>query len=431
GPGGAVVAAGLSTLVYGYTVTGLALGWFVPPGGGTVGTLQDALGSLTRHSLAFLASGLLCARLAREVRLGRTQLRELGEMYRKIVDNVSSGLMTVDREGRIASFNREAERISGWGREEAVGTALAAVLPTVADRVRGTETSDDDSIGVPGEVAARRAVAATVRGGRELFLGFSTSPLRGEKGEPEGQIVIFQDLTRVVEMERRLRLSERLAAVGQLAAGLAHEVRNPLASLSGAIELLERETRPAAESSVRLFGIVQRETRRLNRLVSDFLDFARPSPPRPGSVPLLSLLEEVRDLIGRGGPNMARVEIDVPDGCVVVGDRDQLHQLLWNLLLNAVQAEPRDDTVRVRARLETSESGDPTVEVTVEDRGQGIPAEVLSQVFDPFFTTKAKGTGLGLATVHRILEAHGGSAEISSQVGEGTTVRVRLPAGES
>jgi two-component system sensor histidine kinase PilS (NtrC family) len=432
GPGGALVASGLATAAYATTSLGLAQGWVRPLDQAAAMSIYVSLESVGRHALAFLTTGLLCHRLAREIRTGRSRLRELGELYRKIVGNVSSGLLTVDRNDRISSFNREAERITGWHEEEALGAPVSDVLPgfwpddLVAGEGPGLQEPELS-------IAQRRTVQLTTRDGREVYLGFSVSPLRGDRNEFEGFVVVFQDLTGVLAMEDRLRRSERLAAVGQLAAGLAHEIRNPLASLLGAIELLEPELKPKGPPSRRLFEIVQRETQRLSRLLSDFLAFARPKSSRSVIVELRSLLEEVRDLLVKGDEIPMEIEIEGAGEARVSGDPDQLRQVFWNLLINAVQAEPADGIVSVRLRRDAAgtEIGCDSVEVAVEGRGGGIPAEKLAQVFDPFFTTKPGGTGLGLATVHRVVEAHGGSVQIASEVGRGTCVRVFLPAASS
>jgi two-component system sensor histidine kinase PilS (NtrC family) len=431
GPVGALAAGGLSTVAYAVMAVALARGWVSPLDAGHPGTIQSAIFSIGRHALAFLTTALLCSHLAREIRTGRSQLRELSEIHRKIVDHVSSGLLTVDREGRVTFLNREAERICGWAEGEALGTPVQQVLPNLTPSLPETVDGSIEGEGPGGPVTRnRQTLRVAVRGNRTLVLGYSSSPLLGERGEPDGYVVIFQDLTHVIDMEERLRRSGKLAAVGQLAAGLAHEIRNPLASLSGAIELLECESPPELKSSRRLFEIAQREARRLNALLSDFLEFARPKTPIAVTVQLGLILEEVRDLLARGEPGTGRIEVDVPDGIRVVGDPDQLRQVFWNLLLNGIQAQSEDGsvTVRARSRADPPDPSDTWVEVAVEDRGQGIAPEVLSRVFDPFFTTKPKGTGLGLATVHRIVEAHGGSVQIATEIGRGTCVRVFLRA---
>jgi two-component system sensor histidine kinase PilS (NtrC family) len=251
--------------------------------------------------------------------------------------------------------------------------------------------------------------------------------LRDSGGHPDGEIVIFQDLTRVVEMEERLRRSERLGAVGQLAAGLAHELRNPLASLSGAVELLAADLPKEDESHRRLGGIVRRETARLNRLVSDFLEYAKPEQGGAQVVDVDALLGEVRDLFCVGDHAEIELEMDSEPDLCVLGNPDHLRQATWNLLLNAAQSVPRDGCIRVRAGR-TGWSGRDWVEVRVIDNGCGIRPDVLERIFEPFYTTKPKGTGLGLATVHRIVEAHGGQISVKSDPEVGTEIHMLLPA---
>jgi two-component system sensor histidine kinase PilS (NtrC family) len=258
----------------------------------------------------------------------------------------------------------------------------------------------------------------------------SISALRDSRGEEIGAILVFQDLTQIVEMEEQLRRSERLGAVGQLAAGMAHEIRNPLASLSGAVELLLADLPSDGPSAGRLTQIVRRETERLDRLVSDFLSYARPGEGRIERVPLGELMDEICQLLAAGEHAEIQLVVEIPDGLCATGDPDQLREVFWNLVLNAVQSEPRDGRVLVRGAEVDTESGT-AVRIEVIDRGGGIDPEILERVFEPFFTTRPKGTGLGLATVHRVVEAHGGELSVSSPPGEGTTVRVLLPGERS
>ena len=290
-----------------------------------------------------------------------------------------------------------------------LGFPLSEVLPVFAE--------------APDTSVTREEHPLIRRDGSRLYLGFSRSVMRGPGNQPDGEIVIFQDLSQIREMEALLRRSERLSAVGQLATGMAHEIRNPLASLSGAIELLRRDLRTPDSTTRRLFRIVERETARLNRLVVDFLSYAGNRKAKRDPVDLKELLEEMRELYIAGRESDSQLQLEVQDPLIVLGDSDQLRQVFWNLILNAAQAEPVDDRVVVRAR--PSRSGDEVV-VEVRDRGAGIPPELLERSLEPFFTTKPKGTGLGLATVHRVVEDHNGSMEIDSQVGHGTSVRIRL-----
>ena len=178
----------------------------------------------------------------------------------------------------------------------------------------------------------------------------------------------------------------------------------------------------------RLLRIVDRETARLNRLTSDYLSYAGVRPPRREGVVLRELFEEIRDLLAASPHASVTLDLAVADGLAALGDPDQLRQVFWNLILNAVEAEPVDGCVRVKAEWAPSEAGDPDARVRVEvsDRGVGIPKDALERVFEPFFTTKTKGTGLGLATVHRMIEAHDGELAVSSEVGKGTTISVIL-----
>ncbi|HTO05825.1 MAG TPA: ATP-binding protein [Myxococcota bacterium] len=406
----AMLACAFATIAHFTIAWGPLVGWF-PPYSPEFGMgSHEAVGSAGVHAVAFLAVALLSRRLAAEVQAGRDELQELGELHRRIVDNVSSGLLTVTRAGLISSFNQEAERITGFTAPQMLGTPLVELFPTLGP-IDASERQ------------RRIQLEYLDRSGRTLHLGMSLSWLRNARGEPDGAILIFQDLTHLVEMEEQLRKGERLGAIGQLAAGLAHEIRNPLASLSGAVELLAADLPAGDRHSQTLSQIVQRETARLNRLVSDFLTYARPGPGRSEPVALLALFEELAQLVTRDASLGIEVRLDVPAGLAALGNPDQLRQVFWNLVLNAAQSEPADRAVHVRAR-----AAEGKVEVAIEDRGCGIDPEVRDRLFEPFYTTKPKGTGLGLATVHRVVEAHGGQIGITSAPGRGTTVRVVLPS---
>ena len=436
----AVVTSAAATVGFGVMVLGVAQGWLPIFEASNVPSGEESLRAMGTHTLAFVAVAALAHRLAHQVKAGKDELHELGEIHQRIVDNVSSGLLTVSQAGRITSFNREAERITGYASEEVIGWPLERLFPSLAITELETCAWEEDGGATP-EASGRAADANLSRGtlcfsnreGDELHLGFSLSTLPDEKGRSEGSVLIFQNLTRVRQMEEQLRRSERLSAVGQLAAGLAHEIRNPLASLSGAIELLAGDLPQADQNSKRLMRIVQRETGRLDRLVADFLSYARPGPGPCEVVHLRGLLEELHRLVESGEYAAVQLCLDVSDELKVLGNPDQLRQVFWNLILNAVEAEPADHEIRIRGTRVPPEdpSGPAMVEVEIADRGSGIPEEILERVFEPFFTTKTKGTGLGLATVHRVVEAHGGQLLVKSRPGEGTSVRVMLPAAAS
>lgn len=417
GERGALFACLTAMLGFGLMVLGEAGGWLPPFSQDGMISFPAALSVVGLHSVAFLFTALLARRLAVQIQAGRRELHDLGELYQRIVDNVSSGLLTVNRAGEITSFNAEAQRITGCAAEQVMGEPLASLFPTLAELFPTLPTEHEGT---------RLQVRFRSRDGRDAHLGMSISALRDAAGMEVGAILVFQDLTQIIEMEERLRRSERLSAVGQLAAGMAHEIRNPLASLSGAIELLLADLPDEGQSADRLKQIVQRETERLKRLVSDFLSYARPGEGRVERVPLRDLLAGIRELLLAGEHSAVDVELDVPPGLSTKGDPDQLSQVFWNLVLNAVQASPPDSPVVVHGGAHAGEA-EGSVFVEVTDRGSGIAPEHIERVFEPFFTTRPKGTGLGLATVHRVVEAHGGELSVRSELGKGTTVRVSLP----
>ncbi len=446
----AAITAGSRAIVFAWAVATICyvlINWgpvqgFLPAfEPGVVPDPDEVLSSVGVHALAFLAVAFLSRNLVAQIQAGRAELEELGEIHQRIVDNVASGLLTVNRQARITSFNAEAERITGYTSEEVLGWPLSLLFPTL-DTQQGTEASigalvRDSSEGGAHDPDRRRGRMQLVFENRQkqrLHLGMSVSVMRNREGAEDGAILIFQDLTQFVAMEEQLRRSERLSAVGQLAAGLAHEIRNPLASLSGAIELLSSYLPGEDSSSRRLAQIVQRETGRLNRLVSDFLTYARPGPGRSVAVSVRELMDEIAELLASAEDHSCTLDVDIDPEIRVSGNADQLRQVFWNLVINAVQAEPSDARVRVRARPGPAEEGGgtgsggrETVLIEVSDRGEGIPEELIERVFEPFFTTKPKGTGLGLATVHRVVEAHGGQLSVRSERGEGTYVTVVLP----
>lgn len=365
------------------------------------------------HLSAFVATAALAAYLSEQLRRTGERLvaREgalatITALHESIVQSVSSGLVTIDLQGRVTFLNRAGEAITG--------------LP--AEGLRGAD-ADRWFGGLQGGLGRDEADYVNARGER-LRLGYTTFPLVGGDGSPLGRAIIFQDLTRLREMEARVQRSERLAELGRVSAGLAHELRNPLAAMTGSIELLRATAQ--REDEVRLMSIVLREAARLEQLVSRFLAFGRPDPPRRSDVDLAEVARETLEVF-RNDPAAARVELETdlaraPAWC----DADQLRQVLWNLLQNAAAAaggEGRHGRVRVRCAREGGGAS-----LAVEDDGPGVPPEDLPHLFTPFFTRKASGTGLGLALVERIVDAHGGRVAVESAPGEGARFTVHLPA---
>jgi len=275
--------------------------------------------------------------------------------------------------------------------------------------------------------------------GRTVPLGISTSLLLGASGERRGVIALFQDLSEVKALEDRIRRGETLAAIGELSAGIAHEIRNCLNPITGSVEVLQKELRVEGENA-RLLDLVVRESERLDRFVSELLEYARERPLKTEKVEVSALASESIEIArrhasaGRG----KRVSLEGPNVPIWVrADFDQMKQVLTNLLINAFEAIEGSGTVTVRIREERrapgawGRAGGPRVVMEVADTGSGIGDKDVTQVFEPFFSTKQGGTGLGLAIANRIVERHGGNIEVESRVGAGTTMRLWLPQADT
>ncbi|HVP66538.1 MAG TPA: ATP-binding protein [Anaeromyxobacteraceae bacterium] len=397
---GAVVTLGATLLLY------LPLAMLAAP-------VRPPLLSLFAHAGAFVATAALASYLSEQVRRTGERLaaRELDlaaitALHESIVQSVASGLLTVDAHGRVTFLNRAGEQITG--------RALSDVRGRPADRWFAAFQA----------AAGRDETDFVNAGGETLRLGYSLFPLLGREGVPIGRAVIFQDLTQLRAMEERVQRSERLVEMGRVAAGLAHELRNPIAAMSGSIELLRSTVKPTAEEA-RLMDIVLREASRLEQLVTRFLEYARPAVPQRAAVDLSRVVGETLEVFAND-PAAAQVRVEravapTPAWC----DADQIRQVLWNLLVNAAQASGRAGGGRVWVHCAPEPDGGAIVEV--EDDGPGIAAQDLPRVFTPFFTTKERGTGLGLATVQSIVDAHHGTVAAVTGAQGGARFVVRLP----
>ncbi len=378
-------------------------------------TGAQAFSSIFVHVTGFLLTALLCATLAERWRRSERALQaqkidydELEALNRVILENISSGLMIVNEQGRIRSFNRAAEQITGFSLQQVYNREVRELFPTL------------DVFGEAGYRTRQRAEAEIVDAdGQVRTLGYAASLIRDPQQRLLGLLVSFQDLTQVKQMEERLRRADRLAAVGRLASAMAHEIRNPLASISGSVQLL-MEGAHVSDEDRQLMGIVVREADRLSGLLTDFLAYARPKKPQPEACDLRQLLGEAQQVC-RSDPRFAAVEVEIscPEGTRFLLDHDQIRQVVWDLLINAAEA------MQGRGRIRVSVDPDPG-EIVVEDDGPGVPEELRERIFEPFFTTKAGGTGLGLATVHGIVEAHGGQLTVDRGTLGGACFRILL-----
>lgn len=383
---------------------------------------EDVFMTVSTNILAFFTVAYLIGYLAERAAKVERELEEkeidygkLEALNRQIIGNITSGIMTLDEKGRITSFNREAGAVTGYTLREVYYRDVEEIFPGM---VRTGSRA--------GHRVEERYKKST---GEEIYLGFSISP--GQGGEVTN-IVIFQDLTRLKAMEEELRRDEKLKALGELSVGIAHEIRNPLASISGSIQMLREETDPFGDNR-RLMDIILRETERLNQLITDYLLFAKPARELKDTVDLGSLLAETMEVF-RNSPvaSSIKTECRVDASFRVLADARQLGQVFWNLFLNAAHAMPEGGTLSVEAErvLDGGAKGGPASEfvaVTVSDTGRGIAPEDLKRIFDPFFSTREEGTGLGLAIVHRIIESHNGRIDVASAMGKGTSFRILLP----
>ncbi len=344
---------------------------------------------------------------------------DLASLHENTIRCLSSGLVTSNTEGVITSINGAAAEILGIPASSCLGHPLRDYIPGL-----------DDVLAEAGPVGSirRHEVDAVRPDGKRRRLGVSATPLSDYAGSIIGRVIHFQDLTELRRMQIAVERSERLAGIGRLAANIAHEIRNPLASISGSVEVLR--SLPAVDGDARqLFDIAVREVDRLNRLITQFLDYARPGGEDRQRIDMGEAATEIArafDQEKRTHDVHIEVEAD-PDVCIE-GGAGQIHQVLWNLLRNAAEAMPSGGTVRVRVTHEESRGGDRLALLSVSDTGHGMSKEDLERIFEPFFSTKVGGTGLGLATVARIVEEHRGHIETNSAPGQGTTFSLRFLA---
>lgn len=369
--------------------------------------------------LSFYLAGYLTGYLAEEVRKRGKELKKTKEDYsrleafnRYVIQSIQTGLMTTDLEGRITFLNQAGEKILGIVASRLRHLPLVDLFPTLEKNPQGGPRS-------------RMETTVQRSDGEEVRLGLSFSSLKDHQGKEVGEIIIFQDLTHIKEMEESIRRSEKLATIGQLAAGIAHEIRNPLASISGAIELLKEE-KEEGESTKRLMDIILAESGRLNHLITDFLLYAQPPKLNRKEVNLGSLVDDTLEVFSRSPQWTQEMRLTkvIEPNITISGDPQQLQQILWNLFINAIDAMEGKGLLEVKVQKNGKRQ---KVMLLVSDTGKGISQEDIARIFDPFFTTKDEGTGLGLSIVHKIVESHEGDIAVESRPDRGTTFILNFP----
>ncbi|WLT33504.1 nitrogen regulation protein NR(II) [Geothrix sp. PMB-07] len=409
-----------SSMTHLMLVLAFTLGW-APPFG-----LSGAIPDPDQSQLSFLlgiaslqvfAATLVVVLIRRNLERLRTDLSvseaavdELSALHQRVVESMTSGLITLDSQGRITSANPAAEAILGCGI--ALGSPIHDVLPI-----------GDASLPQQGR-EHRFEVTLTNIGASRRIVGGHLASMRDAAGLESGQLLLFQDLTEFKALEERTRISERLAAIGQLTAGLAHELRNPLASISGCVQLLHRPASPE-EVRTRVLGILDRETQRVGAIVSDFLDFAKVAVPRGSRLPLPRVLEDIRaswemDPRTAGLP----LQMDPVPNVWIEADPTGIHRVITNLLSNARKAVKETSAPTVRLSCAVTEA---VLRLSVTDNGCGMTGEQLDRLYVPFAGSFEEGSGLGMSLVYKFIETMGWRIEVESHPGSGTSVQIHLP----
>jgi len=367
------------------------------------------------------------------------EIVELKNFNESIIQSMGSGLITVDLNGKITSFNSGAEDVLGYSAVEAVGCHLDEILlPEESHRLLPETDSENPS-------PLNREMELTIRGGKRVPIGFTVTPRLDNRGQKVGTIISFRDISQIKQMQAELFRMDRLAALGVLASGLAHEIRNPLAGIKTMAQTLEEEMN-ASDYRREYVARIIRQVNRLDELLKSFFSYARPRAPVRKHYQVSEIIREVTALLDKRlkKSNVYLVERYNEGLLPIFVDFHQIQQVFLNLILNALDAMPNGGQLTIESQMVTTtlravdrRKGYPKrtepstfVEARISDTGVGIPSEHLEAIFDPFFTTKPQGSGLGLSIAYRIIEEHGGEIRVQSEVSKGSTFTVLLPTKE-
>lgn len=421
---GAVLVASLAAILYGSVVLLLAYDVLPPP---PLAPSPDWGTARVRYNLAITVAGFyavafmvsyLSEKLAaarEELAVRQKALHRLQNLYGNVIATMSSGLLTTDSRQRVTFVNRAGGDLLGVDPAQVMGRPVRDLGFDLPEDTESTLTRARRRETYRGEVEIER-------GARRQIMGYSLRVLKDADGE--GLLLLFQDLTEVKKLERQARFNEQLAAVGELAAGIAHEIRNPLASISGSVQVLSNELN-VGSAERRLMEIIVSESNRLSRILEEFLRFVRPQERSVAHFDVAQTVSEVMDLFRLSDEvsDAHRIQVDVaPPVSFLSGDRDQIRQIVYNVAKNALRAMSAGGTLTVAGREEGA-----WYSVRFTDTGRGMSADELARLFTPFSTAFDGGTGLGMAIVRRIVEEHGGAIDVDSRQGEGTTVTILLP----
>lgn len=349
-----------------------------------------------------------------------SEFNQLDILFRSIVESVYTGVMTVDFNNIIKTFNSAAEEITGFSRRKVQGLKVNDVFPEFVPFLN-EETIEE-------QLKTRIEITIIGKNKEKVNLGLSVSPLKGKSEKQIGNILIFQDITQIKQMEKALEKSKNMALIGEMAAGWAHEVRNPLAAITGSIELLKHGLELQGTNK-RLMEIVLRSKDQLEHFVRNFLLLARSVPASGELVDLNEVIEEILENIKLNRELVEKIKIKkaFSENAKAFANKEQVRQIINNLLLNAIEAIEEEGVLSIETIEVQSEEQKKFIKITISDTGCGITEDDLNKIFEPFFTKKEKGTGLGLAIVNHIVEGYKGKIEIESEEGKGTICRVWLP----
>ncbi|MEC4890275.1 MAG: ATP-binding protein [Nitrospira sp.] len=378
--------------------------------------------------LVFLVSAIGIAAVITVLHYDSTRrtLEEVKGLARTILDSIPTGVLTINRSGQITAVNpaavatlkRSTEELLGqfYGRMFAEGDLIRRALDEALHNNRHVDHQD-----IPYRTGDQ---AHTIR--------LTTADLTGGDGRPVGVIVLLKDVTELLDLERRVRVADKLTGLHTLSAGVAHELRNPLSAIDLNLHLLEQELQGGSRSAAvvdKYLHVLNAETRRLGAILDNFMKFARPGTLRLHAVDTGQLLSHIMSLLRyEAQDHHIQLKSNTSDPLpAIMGDETEISQVLVNVIVNAFQAMPEGGLCQVAARGCKADEKE-WVELTVQDSGVGIKQDELPRLFEPFYTTKAAGSGLGLAIAYRIVEDHGGTIQVSSTTGRGTTVVIRLPA---
>lgn len=436
---GGMIAASCCSILYG-ALLDLQYYGLIEPMGGRGDHMVDYQGAYILYLIgvniaAFYLVAFLSSYPSEQARKSRFELKEkqadivkLEALNEWIIRSIKSGLITLDAQGSILLFNPAAEDIFGLTAGEAIGKNFHTLLPFLNGYLDEASPTPDSIRGMAGSFIDLPFVR---QDGRILFLRCSVSPLHTPDKGQGGQIFFFQDVTELKRIEEEMKRVEGLALIGQLAASIAHEIRNPMASISGSIQML-KESLDMDDVRNRLMDIVLREINRLNSLISDFLVFARPKEAKIERFDLSQLILDSLELFKNSNKwtGKIRFETDLQNPLSICSDPEQLRQVLWNLFLNAAEAMTRGGVLFISTAMASSLNGDgirrEMARITIRDTGAGFSKKALQHLFTPFFTTKEGGSGLGLATVKRIAEGLKGSVKGKNHPEGGAEITVFL-----